>query len=303
MDAETTLVNTFLVLSQLWQGGEYGYFWRKSDKRTRWSKLGTSYPLPVGNDINDIYWGVHPTSCIPPTNAQGEARPSDQIRGQIRHISSVACFFAEYDAKDFGGSKELALKFIRNRLFIAPSAIIDSGGGFHCYFFLDTPVMLNDTNRARMDELQKQFVHVVGSDDGAKDLARVLRVPGTFNTKYPTPRPVEFVEFSRVTYALDDIVSIMGDAHPVIEPANPIEDYTGPKSSAGLNGFVHGAPKGERNKKLFWAACKMYDAGADLNAVTKELADAAVKNGLPEKEVASTIKSAGAPKNRKAVAA
>ena len=44
-----------------------------------------------------------------------------------------------------------------------------------------------DTERERIDRIQKAWVAFVGSDDGAKDLARVLRVPGTTNGKYTHP--------------------------------------------------------------------------------------------------------------------
>lgn len=299
MDADVTMVNTFIMLSHMWRGGEYGYFWRLSDKKTRWEKLGTAYQLPEGNDI---YWGVHATTCIPAKSATGEPRNPAQVRGQASHVASVGGMFAEFDGKDFAGSKELALTFIRNRLFIAPSAIIDSGGGYHCYFFLDTAVMINDTNRAYMDGLQKRFVHLSGGDMGARDMARVLRVPGTFNTKYPQPRRVEFVEFSRVEYPLAEIVSLMGAAKPVAEPANPILPPERTRSSsAGLGSFMHGAAVGERNRKLFWAAAKMYDKGADIGEVTAELEHAAIASGLTKHEVNATIKSASAPTNRRTV--
>jgi hypothetical protein len=41
--------------------------------------------------------------------------------------------------------------------------------------------------------IQYLWVEVVGGDPGAKDLTRVLRIPGTLNFKYDPPRPVVFL--------------------------------------------------------------------------------------------------------------
>lgn len=84
-----------------------------------------------------------------------------------------------------------------------PSVIVDSGGGYHCYWLLDETVTVTDEKRAHLDALQKAWVDLVGSDPRAKDLARVLRVPGTLNLKpergpnYPQVTIIE-ADFRRV---------------------------------------------------------------------------------------------------------
>ena len=56
------------------------------------------------------------------------------------------------------------------------SVIIDSGGGYHCYWLLVESFVLDDDEaRSRADRLQKAWVELVGGDNGARDLARVLR--------------------------------------------------------------------------------------------------------------------------------
>ena len=295
--ADPTHVNIFLMLSVLWRGGKYGYFWRKADKKTKWCEMGTPYRIPTTGD--DIYWGVHPTTCIPAVNAQDEPVRQEHARGQNRYIAAVNCLFAEFDAKDFGGSFDATRAFMRNRLFTPPSAVIASGGGFHGYWFLSQPVMLTDDNRADMDALQKRFVTITGGDDGAKDLARVLRVPGTWNTKYDTPRMVEIVEFSRTEYDLLDLVGMMNAAAPLPELTNPIVDgVTSGHAGNGLEAFVAGSVKGERNKKLFWAANRAFDHGATLADVESNLLPLATQNGLTEREVKATIRSASAQQRR-----
>jgi len=50
--------------------------------------------------------------------------------------------------------------------------------------------------------------------------------------------------------------------------------------------------EGERNKGLFWAACRLTEAGFAPAAIEASLALAAQTAGLPEREIAATIRSA-----------
>jgi len=63
------------------------------------------------------------------------------------------------------------------------------------------------------------------------------------------------------------------------------------RQGQGLVQFVLAAHEGQRNTRLFWAACRAYenDLGPQL---TEALVDAAVHTGLTEREARSTITSA-----------
>ncbi|WP_307714624.1 bifunctional DNA primase/polymerase [Streptomyces sp. V4I23] len=59
----------------------------------------------------------------------------------------------------------------------------------------------------------------------------------------------------------------------------------------GLVQFVLAAQEGQRNTRLFWAACRAYENGFG-DALADALTDAAVRAGLPEREARATITSA-----------
>ena len=63
------------------------------------------------------------------------------------------------------------------------SAVWDTGGGYHCVWLLDQPIILDDTTRPIARHLEREWVHSLGADPAATDFARVLRVPGTYNRK------------------------------------------------------------------------------------------------------------------------
>ncbi len=201
------------LLAHLHRGGAYAYWWAVKDakKTSIWWTPGRPSPMP--NSQHNVYFGVNPCSTIPPTNAKGEKTPPAGVRSQVAYIAAINCLFAEFDAKHFEGGKAAALAHIE-ALDPSPSAVVDSGGGFHCYWLLTDPFLLStEGDRARADRGQKGWVKRVGSDDGAKDLARVLRVPGTQNFKpeygpdFPAVRFV-WADFG-LLYTLDALEALL----------------------------------------------------------------------------------------------
>ncbi|MDX3136993.1 primase alpha helix C-terminal domain-containing protein, partial [Streptomyces europaeiscabiei] len=71
---------------------------------------------------------------------------------------------------------------------------------------------------------------------------------------------------------------------------------TNPSGSTGGHGhglvhFVLTAQEGQRNTRLFWAACRAYENGLGPD-LTNALVEAAVRTGLTEREARSTVASA-----------
>ncbi len=141
---------------------------------------------------NDLYFSTGTATQIPPTNASGKQCDDRYKRIQNAYLASVNALYTEFDFKDFA-SAEATIEHVSN-LPHPPSIIINSGGGLHCYWLLDVTHHCHDeSSRERLKTCIRAFVTANGGDTGAKDLARVLRVPDTLNTKYTPPRPVTFV--------------------------------------------------------------------------------------------------------------
>ncbi|WP_405797206.1 bifunctional DNA primase/polymerase [Streptomyces sp. NBC_01506] len=64
-----------------------------------------------------------------------------------------------------------------------------------------------------------------------------------------------------------------------------------PAQGHGLVQFVLAAHAGQRNTRLFWAACRAYEHGFG-DSLAQALVDAAVRTGLTEREARATIASA-----------
>ncbi|MEU6943918.1 bifunctional DNA primase/polymerase [Streptomyces sp. NPDC046316] len=78
---------------------------------------------------------------------------------------------------------------------------------------------------------------------------------------------------------------------PPTPPPRPHQTPPGPRHGLGLIHFVRTAHEGQRNTRLFWAACRAYENGLG-DSLTEALTSAAVHTGLTEHEARTTILSA-----------
>lgn len=259
-------ITTAEFLRLLGRGGAYQYWWQGKGSRSTWFQAGKLKPLP---STRDIYFGVHPATIIPEKNTKGQAAQPHAVRAQLDSIAAINCLFAEFDAKDFDGDKEQAFAHIE-QLEPTPSVCIDSGGGYHCYWLLEEPWILED-DQGREAALQLQYAWVarVGGDSQAKDLCRVLRIPGTQNGKYKPSRPVSILwaelderyELTELSKLCAEAVAVA--APPIVEqPAKPAARPEqgdelrrwGQKQLAGSVERVKNAPDGQKHEALRNAA-------------------------------------------------
>ncbi len=211
LNAHTLDADAGRLIRYLQRGGNQSYyttFDANGHAHTTWYASGGLPPWPPAG--TNVYFGVNPCTAIPTTNAAGKPAKPENVRGRVEYIAALNCLYADFDAKDFGHSLDETLAHIRS-LAVQPSVIVASGGGYHCYWLLGEPFVLDtDKARERAVDVQRDWVTFVRGDKNAKDIARVLRVPGTLNYKYNPPRPVTFVEqaYSR-TYTLDALHAML----------------------------------------------------------------------------------------------
>lgn len=136
---------------------------------------------------------------------------------------------------------------------VPPSSIVNSGGGRHCYWYLDEPVTFVDENdRHRFAAFLAAWVGTVNGDPGAKDLARMLRVPGTVNAKqkyfdlFGNPLPVAFLTFDPdIRYSIDDLEALLPanwDAPAEQHKQRKHRTFTGGKATPKTAGDVPDSP-------------------------------------------------------------
>jgi hypothetical protein len=169
----------------------------------------------------------------PPAKQTASAIADAWGTARKRALTSSAAFFHEVLARVDAHIAALP---------VPPSAIVNSGGGRHCYWYFDRAVVFADADeRAHFAAFLAAWVDYVGGDPGAKDLARVLRVPGSVNGKekyialFGAPLPVAFLAFDpTLRYALDDLVARLPagwDAPAVERKTRQRRQFTGGRAA------------------------------------------------------------------------
>ncbi|MCB9453322.1 MAG: DUF927 domain-containing protein [Anaerolineaceae bacterium] len=279
--------------------------------RTRWAKVENEKQrdsvLKQAEKLNHEGYGVYYAPCLRQTK-----------QGKAEAAALVPALWVDIDCDDDPVRREAGLVALHG-FVLQPSAILNSGGGWHAYWLLDTPFTLqNDDDRQRIARLLHGLFSALDGDPGyVKSVASVMRLPGSANTKPGRNHaPVEIVEWQpERRYPLRDfdwldvtppkperigkleIITLNGNGHHPLPPRT--EAY-----------LTSGAPLEQRNKELFAAACQLRDAGysqrdAEGELVARYLADS---NGSEnpvgrEKEARATVASAFSQSPREPITA
>lgn len=118
------------------------------------------------------------------------------------------------------------------RLKYQPSIIVFSGGGVHCYWLLKEPLQTQD-EMERIEGTLRQLADVSAGDLPVCQVASVLRLPGSHNTKDGAFTEVEIIELHpERRYDIEDLEEWLSEQSPVMlrkvresaEPAGAPED-------------------------------------------------------------------------------
>lgn len=102
-----------------------------------------------------------------------------------------------------------ALKEFCEVVGLPKPTLVNSGGGIHAYWPLEEEI-----TRAEWEPVAERFKEVCRNqnfyvDDKVFEVARILRIPGTFNFKEATPRPVTMLRVGKPT-TLEHMRQILG---------------------------------------------------------------------------------------------
>lgn len=118
----------------------------------------------------------------------------NEMQGSKRDKDHVAAIRAAYIDIDFKTVVEdrSEIEAVLSGLTLKPSAVVFSGHGLHVYWTFDKPLPPETT--ASFEALLKRLCKVLAGDTSAAEVARVLRLPGSHNTKDGESHLVEVIE-------------------------------------------------------------------------------------------------------------
>jgi D5 N terminal like/RepB DNA-primase from phage plasmid len=132
------------------------------------------------------------------------------------NVEELPMLFADIDLKDVEETVE-QLEVKLKQLRKPPSVMVRSGNGLHALWLLKEAVELqSDGMIDRVETALKLLADVVGGDHQVTEVARLLRLPGTHNTKHGEFREVSVSHQSELRYELDDLEEWLGEQSPII---------------------------------------------------------------------------------------
>lgn len=189
--------------------------WVLQDKKTRWYPV-KDYDQALKEGLQlaqakayDIYFGV----------GLREKNLGQWKRGHSETITTIPALWVDIDIAGESHKKtslpptlEAAVKLLEE-FPLWPSALIHSGYGLHGYWILKEPWEFESSEeRLEAQHLLKSLEQTIryyaaqkGWDiDPTADLARVLRIPGTFNHKQNKPKEVKLLDLNDYRYNPSD---------------------------------------------------------------------------------------------------
>lgn len=140
--------------------------------------------------------------------------------GKKEDVVAVPALWADIDTDKLGWDQTLTLGALKAHA-LRPSLVVNSGYGFHAYWLLKEPVILPEYDPRKIHQVEQTIAavsEVFGQYDRTHDITRVLRVPGSWNTKdIKKPRPVKLVVADwRLEYDLEDLALAAADSNTAL---------------------------------------------------------------------------------------
>lgn len=156
--------------------------------------------------------------------------PREKREGRKDAVNWLLTLWADLDAKNFPNGKEDAWEALR-RFDFAPSAVIDSGHGLQALWFLKEPVPVQESSE--VEGILAGLAKALSADPAVCEIARVFRLPESFNVKDPAnPIPVKVRFFSpRLRY---DLAAFESFRVPLSKPQDAAGDGIHAEKSEGL---------------------------------------------------------------------
>lgn len=216
----------------------HGHLWtlRGNEKKSHWFKVGdgaeavADLAVELGSQTN-VYTGVS-AAAVP-----GKAH--DRI--PAAKSAGIFGLWADLDIQNPDVHKKMnyppsveAVQEILGATGVPPSMLVHSGNGLQAWWLFDEFLTFdNDSERANVAALAHRWHRTLSARAAAKDwifdsvydLARVLRVPGTFNYKTEPPKPTTLIEVSNRRYSLDDFEPFILSTEEIRQSAPPASEH------------------------------------------------------------------------------
>lgn len=255
----------------------YVLVWALNGKRSAWfADVAKAAEWAAGR--NNMFVGV---GLSPEDYGAGARCKSDAVAG-------LAGFWADIDYQDGAAHKgtalpadgDAAMEFAVSGLELRPSLVVHSGHGIQAWWLFAEPwVFAGDADRNRAAALSVAWQGFVGARgkvngwklDSTHDLARVMRIPGTFNVKDKCPSvEVRLLDAGPQRYMVEDFERAC-ELTPGVLPESSSNGHVvavvqDPERDRGWMRGLAGSEEGSRNQDLTSLAGILVSGMLDLES-------------------------------------
>ena len=309
------MMTTGEFLTSLWGKLPQGrvLIWTLPDKKSRWY---VHFENVTGDmrfhESEDVYTGVG----LAPKDA---LRLPSSKRLKEWEVAGIAAFWADIDvahpvhkkSEHLPPSIERALEVIAELPF-TPTIVVDSGHGLQLWWALDEPWLFQDDEDRELARRACQWWHRTVKDlfkahgwtvDSTFDLARVMRLPGTWNNKEAQDRKrVEVLENPGPRYGKQQFIELIpGDFQATPMGVRRSRSANGSGFTPGSSGLAldpEAEPSSTRMEALLkleprfratWEKQRPELSDQSPSAYDMALANHAVRAKWPDQEVANLL--------------
>ena len=213
--------------------------------------------------------------------------PNTIVPGQATRSKDTVCeitsLFIDIDHDKVDMAPDVILRVLET-LQYPPSKVIHSGHGFHSYWLLNEALPVSPELVIQAEIALRGLARVLGGDPACCEIARLLRLPGSLNTKAGGKIPVRVVVDTGNRYELDDLSGWIAEARTLIPHKG---------ESAASNPFLRvsmpgGGPAVDIEQRL--DAMRFQGAGdTSIHATQVSTTAALLNKGMPIGEVVVTV--------------
>jgi hypothetical protein len=158
------------------------------------------------------------------------------------NVAEIPGLWADIDFKNVIDDEASILRRVKT-LPLPPSIIVRSGNGLHLYWKFKEPLAINTDSAETIERVGaalKLLADLVGADMQVTQVAALMRLPGTHNSKRDEWKPVEIESSGDREYGLDDIETMLYECAPIVlrkvRPSqdNEIDPYAAVLKSMGF---------------------------------------------------------------------
>jgi hypothetical protein len=146
--------------------------------------------------------------------AVATVKPGSTTRSKAT-LAELNGLHVDIDARSITVGVAEAKQRLRETVHLA-SKVVSSGGGLHAYWLFKEALPVTLENIERVEALLRLLADHLGGDLACAEVSRLMRLPGSHNTKAGAWTEVRVIEDRPLRHEIDDLAEWLETASPVI---------------------------------------------------------------------------------------